>query len=363
MIKQKTYDIADTNLALFGTEVEKNIKLASAQGENAWKETGKAPGLLIWRIEKFHVVKSKSPIGSFFENDSYIVLNTYKKENELCYDVHFWLGRTTTQDEAGTAAYKTVELDTYLGDKPVQHREVQDHESSLFISYFEKYGGIKILEGGIESGFNHVKPTEYKSRLLWVKGKKNVRIREVPRTYKSLNNGDVFIIDMGMKLFQWNGSKSGVFERNRAGQMCRALDSERGGKPDVFVYEENAEDEEFWKALGDKGPIASAESVPKDDEWENVTYKKLFKLSDQSGSLSFSDVDKVAISSLDQNDVFILDAGNHLYVWVGSKASVDEKKFAMRYAQEYIKTYQRPNFLPISMVSQGSESDQFKKAF
>lgn len=39
-----------------------------------------------------------------------------------------------SQDEYGTAAYKTVELDTYLDDKPVQHREVENHESDMFRS-------------------------------------------------------------------------------------------------------------------------------------------------------------------------------------------------------------------------------------
>ena len=46
-------------------------------------------------------------------------------EGNRSYDVFFWIGAETSEDEAGTAAYKTVELDDYLGDEPVQYREVQ----------------------------------------------------------------------------------------------------------------------------------------------------------------------------------------------------------------------------------------------
>lgn len=85
------------------------------------------------------------------------MLNTWKKPDAptLYHDIHFWLGLETTQDEAGTAAYKTVELDDFLGTLPVQHREVMGSESPLFLSYFPHF---KVEHGGVESGFNHVKP-------------------------------------------------------------------------------------------------------------------------------------------------------------------------------------------------------------
>jgi len=316
----------------------------------------------IWRIEKFQVVSwPKEQYGSFYSGDSYICLNTYKKKGgeALQWDVHFWLGKYTSQDEAGTAAYKTVELDDLLGGAPVQHREVQGYESDLFLKYFNNQ--IKIMEGGIDSGFKHVEPEKYNPRLLHLKGKRKVRVTQVALERNSLNSGDVFVLDAGLIIFQWNGAKSGPGEKMKGAQLCRAIDDERKGKAKINVLEDGDKLPDFWKLLGGFGTVKTAEEGGSDDEAEkDISIKKLFQLSDASGQMVFKEVangKNCKKSLLDPNDVFILDTGAEVFVWIGKGASVQEKKKSMQFAQDYLKQFNRPLFTPISRILQGGEND------
>ena len=150
MIKQRHVDWQDTNMSLFGSDIEKACKAAAAQGEPQWRGAGTKVGVQIWRIEQFKVVAwPRQKYGSFHTGDSYIVLLTYVKNpdvnpDKLDWDIHFWIGKESTQDEYGTAAYKTVELDDFLGGAAVQHREVQGSESAGFKKIFN--GKIALLD-------------------------------------------------------------------------------------------------------------------------------------------------------------------------------------------------------------------------
>lgn len=60
----------------------------------------------------------------FYRGDSYIVMHTYKEKDQtaLKWDIHFWIGSQSSQDEYGVAAYKAVELDDLLGGVSMQDR-------------------------------------------------------------------------------------------------------------------------------------------------------------------------------------------------------------------------------------------------
>jgi len=344
---------------------------AAAEIAKTWKNAGSRVGLEVWRIENFKVVpQPKSTYGSFYSGDSYIVLNTYTRpgSKSLQWDVHFWLGKDSTHDEIGTAAYKTVELDDYLGGGPVEHREVQGYESKLFQSYFPH--GMRIMEGGVDSGFNKVKPKEYKPRLLQLKGRKNVRLVEVPLDPQSVNSGDVFILDLGLLLIQFNGKRSSGHERVKGAEICRALDDERSNIPDVLVFEEFEKSEEWpkqWTDLLGCGPYKTAEEGGDDLSFEKgESTRILYRLSDASGTLEMTKVaesSQVTRDKLDGDDVFILDIGSEAFTWVGLGASRDERKLAMKHTVEYLEKNGRSTNIPITVVMQGAESKYFWSHF
>jgi hypothetical protein len=94
-----------------------------------------------------------------------------------------------------------------------------------------------------------------------------------------------------------------------------------------------------------------------------------------------TDAADIKTSDFDTNDVFIVDLGTILYVWVGKGASAEERKQvcaalqtcpcafqhcialqAMQRATDYLASSERPVATPVVRVVEGGESDAFLKA-
>jgi len=255
-----------------------------------------------------------------------------------------------------------VELDDYLGGLPVQYREVQGYESKEFLSLFPK---VVVQHGGVDSGFNHVHPESYRPRILHVKGTiKSAVVREVPLSAHSLNSGDVFVLDLGLEVLQFNGKGSGGGEKAKAAQLVRGIDDERGSKVVIHVLDEADEKEtaewsKFWAKLGGKKPIKAEEG----HDAQVKTVKQIFKVSDATGKMSFTEV-PFKKSSLLEDDVFVCAVGPTVYAWCGGRATPAEKKAGLSFAQQYLNNHaDLPKATPIIRILSGAENEEFWSYF
>ena len=387
----KEYDIKDSNVELIGSDIDHKVKYRSAQTEPAWNDgkVGQVAGLHIWRIENFEVITwPHDKAGEFYDGDSYIVLHSYKvgnkdREEKLCHDIFFWLGSKTSQDEAGTAAYKTVELDEFLHGAASQHREIQESLSSQFLALFPK---LKILSGGVRSGFRHVnrdtRPEAINTLLRIFKHPPGARsaslvVHEVEPIWQSLDEEDVFVLDAGStKIWVWQGKSCSPMEKAKAAQVVHDMTLAKHIDVEVLSQAESRSrlvvdllggKDADYASLQCPRPIKSSQKLAT----ESRRPQRLYRFSDESGRMSFNlvkDGQSIRRQDFDGNDVFVFDNGTAIWVWRGLKASKAEKSMWIKVVQMYVRQLQERqeggevHLAPVATVLEGNESPAFLKA-
>ncbi|KAM0907644.1 hypothetical protein ACQ4PT_015983 [Festuca glaucescens] len=343
------------------------MAISMREVDPAFQGVGQKDGLEIWRIEKLQAVPiPRESHGKFFTGDSYIILKTTALKNgSFGQDIHYWLGKDTSQDEAGTAAIKTVELDAALGGRGVQYREVQGNETEKFLSYFKPC--IIPEEGGVASGFRHaeVNAREHVTRLFVCRGKHTVHVKEVPFARSSLNHEDIFILDTESKIFQFNGSNSSIQERAKALEVVQYLkDTNHEGKCDVAAVEDgklmaDADAGEFWGLFGGFAPLPR-KTFPELNGIDTAFPPKLLCVNKvQTVSV---DCDVLTKALLDSTKCYILDCGSEIYVWMGRETALEDRKRAGLAAEELLREGNRPKSHIIRLM-EGSEMAIFRSKF
>ncbi|CAH0688166.1 unnamed protein product [Chilo suppressalis] len=338
----------------------------------AFTKAGEKAGIEIWRMEDFQPVPvPKNQYGNFYSGDSYIVLKTDGEAKNLSWDIHFWLGSKTSQDEAGTAAILSVNLDDNKFDgAAIQHRETQGHESKQFLGYFEP--AIRYMDGGHSSGFNHVtiNPGAEK-RLFQIKGKRNVRVKQVDPSVSSMNKGDCFVLDVAHNIYVFVGEKAKPVEKLKAINVANQInDQDHNGRGEIEIIDPFASEgdvENFFKALGSGDLDSVSDDSEDDEEFERRDAKEvtLSEISNSTGSMKITKLSSPFTQDmLDTKECFILDTGSSgIYVWVGKGSNEKEKAEAMNRAQQYLKAHDLPPWVHVSKVPEDLEPTAFKQYF
>lgn len=345
--------VYDVSIALLGSDLERRVRQHAGAKESAWAKAGVKAGFQIWRVENFAIVdcsdwvEHEKKYGTFYDGDSYIVLHTYqpdgKKDTPLRYDLHFWQGEDTTLDQAATAAFKAAELEEHLGGNVTQYREIQNHESPRYLSYFPHF---MILHGGVSTGFHSVLtmlPEDVKKMYTMVttRGKvlktrsedgKQLIVREIPLEGLVMRQAIVYVLDKGPLYWQFNTKKSTAWARYKAAEYMMYLGQWRVPQAKFQVFDEGTEDQtEFLAAAGVTSPVLD---VPLETP---VDPPALYRL---NGDVDGWQVVAVAVqrTSLQSDGIYILDdhAFPAVYTWLGKNVPEPRRRLALQYAQNYL---------------------------
>eukprot|EP00977_Amphora_coffeiformis_P013539 scaffold3576_cov170-Amphora_coffeaeformis.AAC.21 len=188
----------------------------------------------------------------------------------------------------------------------------------------------------------------------------------------SLNSGDSFILCANPgTTWVWNGESAGGNEKFKANTEAEKLCT--GGTVQVLAQGDGDDAEEyaeFWNYLGE-GEIQPAIS----DEGVKEFVPVLYQLTDKpevepvevatasEAATKGNIAAKLPRSLLDESDVFLLDSGWKVYIWIGSGADTSEKLMAFCKGDAYCKKDPRTASLTLEIVKSGKESEDFESYF
>uniref|UniRef100_A0A061REH4 Villin 1 n=1 Tax=Tetraselmis sp. GSL018 TaxID=582737 RepID=A0A061REH4_9CHLO len=346
-----------------------------ARSDNPEGEAAEAAALgkaTVWLVRDFDLLEwPEDRLGEFYDGDSFVILNAYDFRGSVRHIVYFWQGRNSSIGEKGASALLARKVDDDLSGDAAQVRVLQNKEPGHFLRLFK--GGMVVHSGSAPDDLKPKPTAAAGARLFHCKSTgspEEARAVEVDAGSAKLSSRDAYVLvgPGGGDAFAWLGAASSAAERRCAQQVADRL---AGGAGSVAV-EEGAEPGRFWEAMGVVGREgAEAAEDGKDAEASEGPEPRLFLLSDaKTGGreLWFEEIYNFSQDDLIRDDVMLLDAEAEVFLWVGTRASPNERERAEAAARRYLEASDaarssgRPG-VPITKVAPGQEPASFTRHF
>uniref|UniRef100_A0A336MYS3 CSON003193 protein n=1 Tax=Culicoides sonorensis TaxID=179676 RepID=A0A336MYS3_CULSO len=322
-------------------------------------------------------------LGIFYTNECYVFLCRYccplddegdentddpLPEEEIQCVVYFWQGR-----DAGNMGWLTFtftlqkKFKTMFGEELEVIRIHQQQENLKFMSHFK---GKFIIKNGRRK--EKLRTSHGKLAVEFYQLRQNgsalcSRLIQIKPEACFLNSAFCYILHVPFEteddaqsgiIYVWIGSKTTQEEA----RLIQEIAEQIFNNPWVSlqILNEGEEPENFfWVALGGRCQY--------DEDADFMNYTRLFRCSNEKGY--FTVAEKCADfcqDDLADDDIMILDNGEQVFLWLGTKCSEVEIKLAYKSAQVYIqhmriKQPERPRKLFLTFKNK--ESKRFTKCF
>lgn len=255
---------------------------------------------------------------------------------------------------------------------------------------------------------NTLDPNEIKQGLqqvlVQVKGGKGNGIRSsmVEFSAASLNSGDVFVLDAGKIVYQWNGKGATKFEKARGLDIASNIRvKERQGNAKLHVLDEQDEQknmqeqdlkkiwEQFWTSLcGSASKIAAGKQLVKNEKegGEDIPFHKMIDerirlyriamtpIRPKKGVVINKPYTNVTLklvwshsqpskALLKSEYVYVVDYFNEIFIWEGKDSKPDQRAFAKRFSMKLQEQDKRPLYCTVTKVLESAETVLFKEKF
>lgn len=270
--------------------------------------------------------------------------------------IYLWIGNQAKQMDKTTGELFLTEMFDHFNTNVAQIRIYEGMESPHFLQLFK---GKLIILNGHDPGMSGRKlPATF---ILKVIGNSSYTAKAIQMTNKSAHHAtDCYIIKSNTgTVYVWCSQSSTGDTREMAKAIAGMV-----GEPNLVT--EGSESEEFFESVGEKF-MAQMKMVPANimeptlcSTWDRSKVS-LYLTTLVQGQIQLEEVFAFEQKDLTPDNIYLLDAGSIIYVWLGNLVDVEQKNAAWIMALHLISIHAIPRSLklPICIIKQSYEPISF----
>lgn len=315
--------------------------------------------LKVYRIDSEDITDIPKRFGQvFYSANCYIIhyqTHAPSSGNSIKNIIYLWIGRQCKQVDKTTGELFLAEMFDHFNTNVAQIRIYEGMEPPHFLQLFK--GKFIILSGPDMSDIGKKFPPAF---ILKVVGNSSYTAKAIQVTSKTSHSPtDCYIIKAASgSVWVWCGHSSTGDTREMAKGIAGIV-----GEPNLIM--EGAESDEFSESVGEKcisqlklmqhGPEPALSSA-----WDRARVN-LYVASLMQGQIQLEQMFAFNQTDLIPSNIYLLDAGSIIYVWLGSLVDSEQRQAAWIVALHLISIHPIPRNItvPIAIVKQGYEPITF----